>query len=65
MADDKKYSAELLKDGTILVTEEPDGRERFRFDLLCKYFDIMTCGEWASVSITRDNRLLIAGYGIG
>ena len=65
MADDKKYSAELLKDGTILVTEEPDGRERFRFDLLCKYFDIMTCGERASVSITRDNRLLIAGYGIG
>lgn len=65
MADDKKYSAELLKDGTILVTEEPDGRERFRFDLLCKYFDKMTCGEWASVSITRDNRLLIAGYGIG
>lgn len=65
MADDKKYSAELLKDGTILVTEESDGRERFRFDLLCKYFDIMTCGEWASVSITKDNRLLIAGYGIG
>lgn len=40
MADDKKYSAELLKDGTILVTEEPDGRERFRFDLLCKCFSV-------------------------
>ena len=67
MADDKKCSAELLKDGTILVREGQDGKERFRFDFLCDLFNSPSyiLDARSAMFITQDNRLLIVGYGLG
>lgn len=68
MANTEKYSAEFQKDGTILVREGADGKERFRFDLFSEYYNMQVHRRvdcWPTTFITEDNSLLIVGYGIG
>ena len=70
MPDSKKYSTQCLKDGTIIVKEGPDGKEKFRLCLFQEFYRsfhmlLELDTVLPTVYITADDRLLIVGFGMG
>lgn len=69
MLDHKRYSAQCLEDGTIVVKEEPEGKEKFRLCLFGQEFrrplHMQQDAMLPTPYITADDRLLIVGFGMG